>query len=268
MKLRSMLFGAPLLALCACQRDPGPPARAQTASPAPAATAAPTAAATPAANAAPAGGGISGKVVETMNAAGYTYARLDSGGTEVWVAGPETPLTVGMQVSGLDGMLMTGFTSETLKRTFDKIYFVTSYGPAGGGAPPAAGAGATQATVAAAHSGVGGTASDAPVEKVEPAKGGKTVEQVFASKAELSGKPVIVRGKIVKVNRGILGRNWLHVRDGSGSAGTNDLLVTTSAEPPELGAVVVVRGTVATDRDFGSGYSYSVLVENAALSAE
>lgn len=267
MKLRLLSLGASLLALSSCQRDPGPPAKAQTLSPAAApAASAPASGASAAPAPAPAGGGISGRVVETMNSGGYTYARVERDGASVWVAGPETPLTVGMELSGLDGMVMTGFTSDTLKRTFDKITFVNAYNTGGAAPAPGAAAGAgTQATVASAHSGV--ASGDMPVDKVEPAKGGKTVEQIFAGKAELTGKPVVVRGKIVKLNGGILGRNWLHLRDGTGAAGSNDLLVTTQATP-NLGDVVVVRGTVATNKDFGAGYRYDVLVEDATVGAQ
>ena len=118
-----------------------------------------------------------------------------------------------------------------------------------------------------AGSASGGTTKVEPVEPVEPAKGGKTVAQVFEGKVELTGKPVVVRGKIVKFNGGIMGRNWLHLRDGTGAEGSNDLLVTTQATPA-VGEIVVVRGTVATNKDFGAGYRYDVLIEDAAIVAK
>jgi hypothetical protein len=73
-------------------------------------------------------------------------------------------------------------------------------------------------------------AAPAPV-KVPKATGpdARTVAEVVAGKATLKGKPVLVHGQVVKVSSGILGKNWLHLQDGSGtaSAGTNDILVTT-----------------------------------------
>ena len=90
---------------------------------------------------------------------------------------------------------------------------------------------------------------------IAKAEGGKTVAEVFAEKDALAGKPVTVRGKVVKVNAGIMGKNWLHVRDGSGAEGTNDLTVTTAAELPALGATVVVIGPVTLNKDFGMGYA-------------
>ena len=103
---------------------------------------------------------------------------------------------------------------------------------------------------------------------IAKAEGGKTVAEVFAEKDALAGKTVTVRGKVVKVNGGIMGKNWLHVRDGSGAEGTNDLTVTTAGELPALGATVVVTGPVTLDKDFGMGYAYDVIVEDAEVKVE
>ena len=103
---------------------------------------------------------------------------------------------------------------------------------------------------------------------IAKADGGKTVAEVFAEKDALAGKPVAVRGKVVKVNGGIMGKNWLHVRDGSGAEGTNDLTVTTAGELPALGATVVVIGPVTLNKDFGMGYAYDVIVEDAEVKVE
>ena len=103
---------------------------------------------------------------------------------------------------------------------------------------------------------------------IAKAEGGKTVAEVFAEKDALGGQPVTVRGKVVKVNAGIMGKNWLHVRDGSGAEGTNDLTVTTAGELPALGATVVVTGPVTLDKDFGMGYAYDVIVEDAEVKVE
>ena len=111
-------------------------------------------------------------------------------------------------------------------------------------------------------------AEDVDLSGIAKADGGKTVAEVFAEKDTLAGKPVTVRGKVVKINAGIMGKNWLHVRDGSGAEGTNDLTVTTAAELPELGATVVVTGPVTLDKDFGAGYAYDVIVEDADVKVE
>ena len=111
-------------------------------------------------------------------------------------------------------------------------------------------------------------AAAAPVAKVAKATGpdAKTVAEVVGGKASLKDKPVLVRGQVVKMNAGIMGKNWVHLQDGSGSAGagTNDILVTTQ-DMASVGDVVTVKGTVRTDVNLGSGYAYAVLIEDAAL---
>lgn len=108
----------------------------------------------------------------------------------------------------------------------------------------------------------------APVAKVPKATGpdAKTVEEVVSGRAALKDRNVTIRGQVVKVSSGILGKNWLHLRDGSGSAdkGTHDIVVTT-ADTTAVGDVVSASGTVRTDVNLGSGYAYAVLVEGAKL---
>ena len=106
-----------------------------------------------------------------------------------------------------------------------------------------------------------------PVGKIAKFEGGQTVAEVFTRKAELSGKEVAVRGQIVKVSSGVMGKNWLHLQDGSGAAGSNDLTVTTAATA-KVGDVVVVKGKLSTDKDFGYGYKYDAIVEDANVTKE
>ena len=92
----------------------------------------------------------------------------------------------------------------------------------------------------------------------------KTVEGVYKEKAQLQGKQVQVRGKVVKVNNGIMKRNFLHIQDGSGSQGTNDLIVT-SKQTAKVGDEITITGTVVLDTDFGFGYKYPLLVEQSTI---
>jgi hypothetical protein len=105
---------------------------------------------------------------------------------------------------------------------------------------------------------------------IAKAEGGKTVGELFSESTALTGKQVSVRGKVVKVNAQIMGKNWLHLRDGSGSDAdaTNDLTVTTAGELPKVGDTVLVTGQVTTNKDFGMGYQYPVLVEDAEVKVE
>ena len=104
---------------------------------------------------------------------------------------------------------------------------------------------------------------------IAKADGGKTVAELFADKDKVVGQKVAVRGKVVKTNSGIMGKDWVHVRDGSGEEGSNDLTVTTVSTPaPKVGDTVLVNGTVAVNKDFGMGYSYPVMLEDADVKVE
>jgi hypothetical protein len=103
---------------------------------------------------------------------------------------------------------------------------------------------------------------------IEKAEGGRTVAELFDDMEQLSGESVVFRGKVVKVNAGIMGKNWLHVRDGSGVEGRNDVTVTTTSTLPAVGDTVLVSGTVALNKDFGMGYAYPMIVEDADVAVE
>ena len=111
----------------------------------------------------------------------------------------------------------------------------------------------------------------APIEIGTIAKAEKTVAEVFEQKDQLSGQKLSVRGQVVKTNSGIMGKDWVHVRDGSGAEGTNDLTVTvpaTGAPLPNVGDTVLVTGTVGINRDFGMGYQYPAILEDAQVKVE
>lgn len=94
----------------------------------------------------------------------------------------------------------------------------------------------------------------------------QTVAAINQDKAGLGGKTVSTQGKVVKVNNGIMGRNFVHVQDGTGDAakGTNNLIVT-SKQTAAVGDQVSVSGVVVLNRDFGAGYTYPLLIEDASI---
>jgi hypothetical protein len=112
--------------------------------------------------------------------------------------------------------------------------------------------------------------ADGPVDLsgIARAEGGKTVAELYAERGTLVNSRVKVRGKVVKINSGIMGMDWLHVRDGSGAEGSNDLTVTTKGSAPvKVGDSVVVSGNVVVDKDFGMG-PYPVLLQDAEVQVE
>lgn len=201
--------------------------------------------------------GLSGKVLETMDSGGYTYALISHDGQKTWVAVPQVKIVKGQKVSFKPGMEMSKFESKSLKRTFDKIVFADGLAENGASKGQAAATGSKGKAVA-------------PAEKIKVQKAAGpnayTVAEIFKNSDKLNKKKVTVKAKVVKVSAGIMKSNWLHLQDGSGDSkkGTHDLVATTK-ELPAVGDIVTVSGTVSKDKDFGSGYQYKVIIENATL---
>ena len=174
---------------------------------------------------------VTGTVVETMDASTYTYVRLKTDTGDLWAASGTFKVAVGDRLVVPLEMPMENFHSATLNRDFPVIYFTTGIRREGEPAPAAPVAPAMMS----GHGPGGMPAAAAPqvVEPIQPAPGGTTVADVWAKRTSLAGKTVTVRGKVVKFNGGIMGRNWIHIQDGTGDAaeGTHDLLVTTDASP-------------------------------------
>lgn len=241
---------------------------------------------------------VKGKVAQTINAAGYTYLQVDTGQGKVWVAIPESQVKVGQEVVCNPGMEMTNFQSKTLKRTFDRIVFSSGLGGEGriqaaphggtgaggesfadalqaegaasphGGMGAGMGMGAAMAGSGANPSGSAGAIVPSADVKVDKAKGENayTVGECFDQADKLNNKKVRVRGQVMKVSHMIMGKNWVHLQDGSGNPlkNTHDLVVTTQADP-KVGSVVIVEGTLHAKKDFGAGYKYDAIIEDAEV---
>jgi hypothetical protein len=158
---------------------------------------------------------------------------------------------VGDVVQTNAGMPMQQFTSKTLNRTFDVIYFSGALENLT--ATPAMPEGHPNTALPPGH----------------PSTSAESMAADTANKDSLAGESVSLRGKVVKYNANILGTNFLHIQDGSGDAadGSNDLIVTTKTEVA-FGDTVVASGSIVLDKDFGAGYSYPVLIEDATVTVE
>lgn len=268
-KVCCFLSGAALVfGLTACGNDQ----QASTTS-APESSAVAEAPAAPATPAAP--GAVSGKVLETMDASGYTYVRLDDGsGNEVWAAGPKTVVEIGEEVTLQGGSVMNNFSSKSLDRTFESIIFASGILHGGADVVGAGSGGSFASAVSgegAAAGGSGGSSgnvvefAELNIEKAA-AENAQTVGDVFTNATALDTQKVSVKGQVVKVSKNIMGKNWLHIQDGTGDpAGNSHDLVVTTSDLAEKGAVVTIEGTVAANKDFGSGYRYDVIVEDAVV---
>lgn len=206
-----------------------------------------------------------GKVVEVINKDGYTYVQVDSGDEKVWAVAPTFQVKVNDTVTMPEGSAIKNYHSETLNRTFDVVYFVAGL--------KVAGAEQAKSQLPSGHPGIAPHPAVTPTPTgmsfagIARPEGGKTIAEMYAEKGELAGKQVTIRGKVVKFNGGIMGKNWLHLKDGTGVKGSDDLTVTTSTTV-KLGDTVLVRGMVVTDKDFGFGYKYPLLIDNAKVTVE
>lgn len=246
---------------------------------------------------------LRGTVKETMDSGGYTYLLVAADRIEVWAAARKFAVAVGDEVELAGLQLMRNFRSPSLGRVFEEIQFVglakvigdgdsaknADTQASNGGLPPGhprltadgevPGAAQVQPPSRDLPQGHPSLAGDAATTRSNPFAGsevsridkladGITVAELFAKKESLAGKIVKFRGQVVKASRMILGSNWLHVRDGTGEVGSNDITVTSKKDFATVGSYVVIVGTLGVDKDFGAGYSYDVIVEDATVVAD
>jgi hypothetical protein len=207
-------------------------------------------------NAAPANSNVF-EVTEVIQASSYTYLNVKENLNERWVAVSKQDINVGDVFYYDSALEMKNFTSKDLDRTFDEIYFVNQISKTpivkdammGGGMP--------------AHSGKVETEklSEITLEKKE---GEVTIADVFEKRADFSAKEFEIRGIVVKVNKEIMGKNWIHIQDGTNYNSDFDLTITTQ-DLAEKGDEVVFKGKVTLNKDYGSGYSYEVIMEDGVL---
>jgi len=97
--------------------------------------------------------------------------------------------------------------------------------------------------------------------KVSPCNSCTTISKLLSDKQSLAGKIIRVKGIVTKYNPQILGKNWVHIQDGSEFQGVFDLTITTD-KIVSLGDTLTFEGKMILDKDFGYGYFYPVLMEN------
>jgi len=214
---------------------------------------------------------LSGKVLEVLDVDKYTYLKVKNDeNNEIWVAGPKDNVKVGDKVSIPSGMLMKDFVSKTLNRTFKEIYFVGSLTGKSKGAFHGSMHKSSSMKNPHLKNGTQNERLKAEIEKkynikkIEKVEGGYSVEEIYTKMKELNGKKVKIKAQVVKFSPEIMNRNWVHLRDGSGSNQNSDLTVTTTEKVKE-GDVVTFEGVLAVDKDFGYGYKYKVILEGSNL---
>jgi hypothetical protein len=201
------------------------------------------------------GGNIKGKVTETLDASGYTYVQIDTGIEKIWGAAPTTAISVGDEIEFSTDMPMRDYKSKSLNRSFPVVYFaprfISSTNNSSSGTPAISANTISQKPAAA-------------LKTMAKAKDGYTIAEIYNDKISLAGKTIRVRGQVTKFSANVMNKNWLHIMDNSGE---NDLTIT-SVNTAAVGDVVVISGKLVLDKDFGAGYFYPLIMEQALITKE
>jgi hypothetical protein len=201
---------------------------------------------------------------EVIQTSMYTYVRVADGEKDYWVAINKAEVELDKTYYWSAGAEMRNFTSKELNRTFPSIMFVSDFTDQ----PITTVVAAPPQQMPAGETMAG--KPQAPQQegiKVEKAKGGLTIAEVFAKKTSLDGKSIRVRAQVVKFAPMIMNRNWVHLQDGTKDGSNFDLTVTTQ-DIIKVGEVVTFEGIVGLNKDFGAGYFYEVILENGKLVQE
>ena len=191
---------------------------------------------------------------DVIQTSGYTYLLLKEGDKENWAAVSRFEAEKGKTYYYNQSMEMSNFASKELKRTFESILFIQDFSdqPIKPKAPAALTTKGRQNIEQ-----VGGI-------KVEPISGGLKLSDLFANPSNYNGKKIKVSGQVIKFSPEIMQKNWVHIQDGTEANGSFDLTVTT-LDSVAVGKVVSFEGVIAIDKDFGYGYKYDVILEEAKV---
>ena len=200
-----------------------------------------------------------GVVQEVLQASAYTYLKLKEKDRDYWIAITKREIKAGATVSFVGGLEMKNFESKDLQRTFETIYLVDKID----GDESLTSAGKQSEEIPHRMK----PAMDKKEISIEPVEGGTTIGELFSNKDSYANKTVLIKGQVTKVNRAIMGKNWVHLQDGTSGSGNYDLTITTQDEV-SIGDVVAFEGTIVLNKDFGAGYVYDVLMEEAKRQAE
>ena len=205
-------------------------------------------------------GAVTVKVKAVEQVESYTYLLVKGKGPAYWIAVSSTDITTGESITYQGGLLMEDFYSKDLDRTFDKVLFLDAME----GSTPSAMEGNTPPATAMMPGSSQGSAVKTPKLgiSVEAEEGIVSIAELYTDPGTYEGKPIRVKGEVVKFNVAIMERNWIHIQDGSEFDGKYDLTLT-SQESFEVGQVVTLEGIVALNKDFGYGYTYEIILENA-----
>jgi hypothetical protein len=194
-------------------------------------------------------------VDEVIQAGEYTYLNVTEKRKKIWLAVFSLQAAKGDRFYYRGGLLMTDFFSKELNRTFPSVVLLESI---------------SREAVPGKNGGINN--SNGPVRvkaekmniSIEPGERCISIAKLIEDKAVISGKTVRLKGKVTRYNPAILGKNWIHIQDGTELNGVFDLTITTDSQLT-VGDTVTFEGKIILNKDFGYGYSYDVLMEDGKL---
>ena len=197
-------------------------------------------------------------VLEVIQTTNYTYLHVEETNGDKWLALPSMEAKANEVYYYTGGMEMNNFESKELGRTFPRVYFIEAVSKS----PTLS----KSDEAAYPHSSRNPKPEKQSVE-VQPAKGGVTIAELYKNKSSYVDKKVRIKGKVVKFNANIMNKNWVHLQDGTEFSGKFDITATTDTEV-SVGNVITLEGIIKLDKDFGYGYSYEILLEEAIIIEE
>ncbi len=197
------------------------------------------------------------KLKEFLQTNNYTYLLVSENGKEQWLAVPLMEAKVGLTYYYKGGMEMNNFISKELDREFESVMFLgkVSRSPVHE---------ETENMLTASHS--ASMKKDAKMKlNIDQPEGVLTIAELFANKEKYEGKTIKVKGQVTKFNAQIMDKNWIHIQDGTEYDGLFDLTVTSTANA-KVGDIINLKGKIVLNKDFGYGYKYDIIMEEAVLS--
>jgi len=200
-------------------------------------------------------GAVTVKVKAVEQVSGYTYLMVKGKGPAYWVVVTSTDIAIGESITYQGGNVMENFYSKELDRTFEKVLFLDGLEGSQAQSTTDKMLGTSQGS---------GIKTDKLEPNIDAEEGTVSIAELYANPAAYEGKAIRVKGEVAKFNPNIMERNWVHLQDGTEFEGKYDLTLT-SKEGFVVGQVLTVEGIIALNRDFGYGYNYEILLEEATV---
>ena len=193
-------------------------------------------------------------VKEILPTAKYVYLKVNENDEEFWIATRKQNINIGETYFYKGGLLKTNFESKEHSKIFEKIYLVTSLVKANHG-------GNTELDKLQTEQSINKNNATS-TKKIVVKSGSIKISELVENFKKYEGKIIQLSGKCIKINPNIMGRNWIHIQDGSKD--NYDLVITSNTFVKE-GSMITIKATVTLNKDFGAGYKYNLILENGII---